>query len=138
MILDLGAGFGSPVKQDLPPVSPGALFWPIAWSPDGALVAGTAVTAGQVGDIHVWSVAERAYRRMPWNRGEQVDYSLVFIDRDTIVYGSSGELWLGNIRAANRSGSTAVRPDTTSAISPARAMAACSPGSTTPTSRTSG
>ncbi len=98
MILDLAAGFGSPVKKDLPPVAPGVLFWPIAWSPDGALVAGTAVTAGQVGDIHVWSIADRAYRRMPWQRGDQVDYSLVFIDRDHLVYGSSGELWLGNIR----------------------------------------
>ena len=98
MILDLAAGFGSPVKQDLPPVAPGVLFWPIAWSPDGALIAGTAVTAGQVGDIHVWSIADRAYRRMPWQRGDQVDYSLVFIGRDTLVYGSGGDLWLGNIR----------------------------------------
>ena len=139
MILDLGAGFGSPVKQDLPPVSPGVLFWPIAWSPDGALVAGTAVNAGQVGDIHVWSVAERAYRRMPWNRGEQVDYSVVFIDRDTLVYGSGGELWLGNIR-----GGEPKRIYTQPARTPHRQYLRLarwplrSPGSTTPTSRTSG
>ena len=138
MILDLAAGFGSPVKQDLPPVGPGVLFWPIAWSPDGALIAGTAVTAGQVGDIHVWSTADRAYRRMPWQRGEQIDYSLVFIDRDTLVYATGGELWLGNIRGGEPRRLYAVRPDIASVISPARATAFRSPGSTTPTSRTSG
>ena len=98
MILDLAAGFGSPVKQELPPVAPGVLFWPIAWSPDGGLVAGSAVTAGQVGDIHVWSLAERAYRKMPWSRGSQIDYSLAFVDRDHVAFGSGGELWLGGIR----------------------------------------
>ena len=98
MILDLAAGFGSPVKQELPPVAPGVLFWPIAWSPDGGLVAGSAVTAGQVGDIHVWSLAERAYRKMPWSRGSQIDYSLAFVDRDHLAFGSGGELWLGGIR----------------------------------------
>ena len=98
MILDLAAGFGSPVKQELPPVAPGVLFWPIAWSPDGGLVAGSAVTAGQVGDIHVWSLADRAYRKMPWSRGSQIDYSLAFVDRDHLAFGSGGELWLGGIR----------------------------------------
>ena len=98
MILDLAAGFGSPVKQELPPVAPVVLFWPIAWSPDGGLVAGSAVTAGQVGDIHVWSLADRAYRKMPWSRGSQIDYSLAFVDRDHLAFGSGGELWLGGIR----------------------------------------
>ena len=98
LILDIAAGFGSPIKQDLPPVAPGVLFWPIAWSADGGLVAGTAVIAGQVGDIHVWSIADRAYRKMPWAREGQIDYSLVFVDRDHLVYGSGGGLWLGDIR----------------------------------------
>jgi hypothetical protein len=74
------------------------LFWPIAWSPDGSQIAGTAVTAGQVGDIHLWSIAERTYRRLRWAREGLVDYSLAFVDRDHLVYGSGGEVWLGDLR----------------------------------------
>jgi hypothetical protein len=98
MILDLTAGFGAPVKQDLPPVAPGVLFWPIAWSPAGDLVAGSAVRAGQIGEIYLWSIAGRAYRELPWTRGEQVDYSVVFVDRDHLVFGSGGGIALGDLR----------------------------------------
>ncbi|MEO8196174.1 MAG: protein kinase [Thermoanaerobaculia bacterium] len=99
MILDLSSGFGSPAKQELPPIAPGVFFWPIAWSADGDLVAGTAVTAGQVGDIYVRSVADHAYRKMPWTRAGQFDYSLAFVDRTHLVYGFGGELWMGDIRS---------------------------------------
>ncbi|MBP9144658.1 MAG: serine/threonine-protein kinase [Thermoanaerobaculia bacterium] len=97
-ILDLATGFATPAKQDLPPIAPGVLFWPIAWSPDGSLVAGSAVRAGQIGEIHIWSTADRAYREMPWRRGEQIDYSVVFIDRDRLVFGSGTGLSVGDLR----------------------------------------
>ena len=106
MILDLAAGFGSPVKQDLPPVAPGVLFWPIAWSPDGSLVAGTAVTAGQVGDIHLWSIADRAYRRMPWAAtiwSTTASSSSTATISSTAPAASSGS---ATSAAANRGGST--------------------------------
>ena len=97
-ILDLAAGFAAPVKQALPPVAPGVNFWPIAWSPDGSLLAGSAVRAGQIGEIHIWSIADRTYREMPWRRGEQVDYSVVFVDRDRLVFGSGTGLSVGDLR----------------------------------------
>jgi serine/threonine protein kinase/Tol biopolymer transport system component len=98
-ILDLAGGFAAPVKQDLPPVAPGVNFWPIAWSSDGSLVGGSAVRAGQIGEIHIWSIADRTYRELPWQRGEQIDYSLVFVGRDRLVFGSGSGLAVGDLRS---------------------------------------
>lgn len=98
VILDLAGGFATPARQDLPPIAPGVLFWPVAFSPDARWVAGTAVAAGQVSDIYLWSLADRAYRRLPWRRVSLVDWNLAFLDNDHLSYGSAGELWLGDLR----------------------------------------
>lgn len=82
----------------MPPIAPGVLFWPVVFAPDARWVAGTAVTAGQISEIDLWSIADRAYRKMPWKRDSLIDWNLAFVDRDHLVYGVGGELWLGDLR----------------------------------------
>ncbi|HEY8145094.1 MAG TPA: protein kinase, partial [Kofleriaceae bacterium] len=46
-LLDVRRGLSAAVLQELPPISDGVLFWPVSWSPDGALLAGRSARAGQ-------------------------------------------------------------------------------------------
>ena len=96
-LLDIRGGLGSPVELELPPIAPGVLFWPISWSPDGALVAGSAVRAGQIGKSFVRSLASGTYREMSWGREGKVDYALAFVDGAHLAYTSGGDLWLGDL-----------------------------------------
>ena len=77
--------------------------------------------------------------RCPGAREGLVDYSLAFVDRDHLVYGSGGEVWLGDLRGGEpRRLSSGARPPHQQHLSPRATAAVTSPGSTTPTSRTSG
>ncbi len=98
MLFDVRGGLGSPVARLLPPVADGALFWPNAWSPDGALLAGRSNRAGQTADMVVRSMAEGRYLEPDWSRGQATDVGMGFVDRFHLVYSTGREIRLGDLR----------------------------------------
>jgi Tol biopolymer transport system component len=94
VLFDVGAGLGAPVRSDLPPVTDGVLFWPTAWSADGALLAGRATQGGRLGDIAVRSMERGEYRMLPGTSGAQGDFNMTFVDDRHLVYTSDEALWM--------------------------------------------
>jgi len=98
-LIDVSKGLGAPVMRQLPPVAPGLTFWPIAWSPDSALLAGGAMRAGQTESLVVYSIANGDYREVPWSRGVRTSFYETFVDRQRLlVIATAGELRLGDVR----------------------------------------
>ena len=94
VLLDVSAGLGSPVLRALPPVSEGTLFWPTAWSSDGALLAGRGTRAGRLGDVVVRSMGSGEYVTLPRTSGAREDFNMTFVDDRHLVYTSDRALWL--------------------------------------------
>jgi Tol biopolymer transport system component len=94
LLFDVSGGFGAPVRRELPPVSEGLLFWPTAWSSDGALLAGRATREGRLGDIAVRSMATGEYRMLPGTSGARDDFNMTFVDDRHLVYTSDQALWI--------------------------------------------
>ena len=93
-----GRASAAAVRRVLPPVADGVLFWPIAWSPDGALLAGRATRAGQIEDIVVRSMASGEYRTLPrQTSGAREDFNMVFVDRRHLVYTDDRALWIRDV-----------------------------------------
>jgi hypothetical protein len=100
ILLDVRAGFAKTEEHPLPPVSEGILFWPSSWSSDGSLLAGRAARAGQIEQIVVRTNATGEYASLEGTAGATNDFSLVFIDRETLVYTDDWSLWVRGLRAA--------------------------------------
>jgi Tol biopolymer transport system component len=98
-LLDVTAGLGAAVVKPLPPIEEGLLFWPAAWSPDGELLAGRAVRAGQMGEIVVRANASGTYRTLPRTAGKSGinDASMAFVDHGHLVYADDRGLWLRDV-----------------------------------------
>ena len=97
VLIDVRNGLGAPVSRLLPPISPGVLFWPITWSPDGSLVAGAASRDGQTESLALYSLASGTYRLLPWRTDRNEGLTITFLDRRRIVYNTDLALWLGDL-----------------------------------------
>ena len=86
VLLDVSAGLGAVRSSDLPNVSEGTLFWPTAWSTDGALLAGRAMREGRIGDVVVRSMATGEYRAFPQTAGPREDFNMTFVDERHVVF----------------------------------------------------
>ena len=97
MLVDVRGGLAGATVRELPPVAPGVLFWPVAWSADGALLAGRATRAGQIGDIVVRDMATGTYRELTGSAGAPEDFNLVFIGNRHVVSISGSGLWVRDV-----------------------------------------
>jgi len=75
-------------------VSPGVLFWPSSWSPDGALLAGRATREGQAQSLALYSLASGTYRLLPPDLEVSSLSSIAFVDSGRLVAPSGAALWL--------------------------------------------
>ena len=98
LLFDIRSGLDKPVGRELPPVAPGVLFWPISWSPDGALLAGRATRAGQTESLVVYSPASGGYQVFASGPAMQVDFNLEFVDRHRLASIDGRDLWLRDVR----------------------------------------
>jgi dipeptidyl aminopeptidase/acylaminoacyl peptidase len=97
VLIDLRAGPAKATMQMLPLVSPGVLFWPIAWSADGKLLAGRATRQGQIENIVVRNMASGQYHELPSTIGALEDFNMVFVDARQLAYTDNRALWLRDI-----------------------------------------
>ena len=96
-VVDVRAGFAAAKLRDLPFISEGVLFWPVAWSPDGALLAGRSVREGQTGNIFVHELATGEYRELGAQASVAEDFTMSFVDRRRIVYVENSALWVRDV-----------------------------------------
>ncbi|HVS64831.1 MAG TPA: hypothetical protein VMT85_15150, partial [Thermoanaerobaculia bacterium] len=99
VLFDVRDGLSAAPSRDLPPVAEGVLFWPLAWSPDGALLAGFGNRAGQNTGLVVRSSTSDEYRTVaplvPGAFG-----SLTFLDRRLLAYASDQAISLYDLGTA--------------------------------------
>jgi hypothetical protein len=100
-LYDVRAGLGTPKTTALPAVSPGLLFWPVAWSPDGALLVGYATRAGQTEGVATYSFAQGEYRVYPWRIHSTSSLTAAFLDGRRFAFNNAGELWLGDLASGD-------------------------------------
>jgi Tol biopolymer transport system component len=96
-LIDVRAGFAAARIRELPVVSEGVLFWPVAWSPDGALLAGRSVREGQLGNILVHELATGEYRELAAQAAVAEDFSVTFVARRRLVYTDDAALWVRDV-----------------------------------------
>jgi Tol biopolymer transport system component len=97
VLIDVRPGLARAVITDLPPVAADVLFWPSAWSPDGALLAGRATRAGQIEDVVVREMSSGATRVLAGTRGAANDFSMIFVSPRHLVYNTVDTLWLRDV-----------------------------------------
>jgi Tol biopolymer transport system component len=104
-LVDVSRGLAQPAVEVLPRLPGGDFFWPIAWSPDGALLAGRQARAGRIEAIAVRDNATGEMRIYPDTGGASADFNLVFVGPRRLVYSNDRALWVRDVggEAAGRS-----------------------------------
>jgi Tol biopolymer transport system component len=104
-LFDVRGGLSAPVVRELPPIAEGLLFWPLAWSPDGALLAGRAHRGGQSEGAAVYALASGRFDRLAqWSdRGTELsDFAFAFVAPRRLASLAGRELLLSDLPDGER------------------------------------